>query len=135
MLLPNTFPSPILECPTTTAVAVTRSSGNEVPRDTTVRPITRGEIRRVLAREAAPATKRSAPMASEAKPITSVAMKSAIIQPSHSRQDPAIGTRFEGDPRRMRMSSPRIWVCPSGLTNICGPRPIAKSVTPYLVLS
>ena len=79
MLLPNTFPSPTLEWSTSTAVVVTRSSGKEVPSDTTVRPTTRGEILSLYAREEAPATNRSAPIASPAKPSTSVPMKSTII--------------------------------------------------------
>lgn len=49
-------------------IIVTSISGNDVPNDTIVRPITKDEIPRRAAIDDAPATRKSAPFISRARP-------------------------------------------------------------------
>jgi len=52
------------------AIILTNSSGDEVPKATTVRPITKSEIFSLLAIEEEPSTRKSAPFISRTKPNT-----------------------------------------------------------------
>ena len=60
-LEPIMFPREIPELPTKFAYVLTTSSGKDVPKATTVSPITRGETPLCSARSDAPSTRKSAP--------------------------------------------------------------------------
>ncbi len=59
MLEPTILPTATSECPSTTDCKLTKSSGADVPKETTVIPITSGEISNFLAIPTAPLTKKS----------------------------------------------------------------------------
>ncbi len=61
MLLPTTFPTARAALPRAAASRLTTSSGAEVPKATTVRPMITGRMRRARARLEAPLTNPSAP--------------------------------------------------------------------------
>ncbi|OPY43114.1 MAG: hypothetical protein A4E42_01419 [Methanoregulaceae archaeon PtaU1.Bin222] len=63
------FPIPISKFPPLNASEVTTSSGSEVPKATTVRPIRAGEIPNLEARLRAPPTVMSAPFRRRIRPI------------------------------------------------------------------
>ena len=65
---PTTFPIAIAGAPSTLAFRETSSSGMEVPKPTTVKPISNGGIRRRLASDTEPLTRYSAPAVSSARP-------------------------------------------------------------------
>lgn len=66
---PTIFPRAISLLPFILARTLTVSSGMEVPKATTVRPMTRLEIPNFFALDAEPETRKSAPFISIAKPI------------------------------------------------------------------
>ena len=68
ILLPTTFPTDISECLPIAAVALTISSGIDVPIATIVNPIMIVGILNFLAMLLAPSTKKSAPFISNANP-------------------------------------------------------------------
>ena len=61
MLLPTILPTESPEAPFNAAPTLTTSSGAEVPKATTVKPITRGETFNLSARATEPLTRNSAP--------------------------------------------------------------------------
>ena len=64
MLDPTTLPIDISVCPVIAALIVTANSGADVPKATTVKPITRSEIFNECAISAAASTSQSAPFQS-----------------------------------------------------------------------
>lgn len=69
-LLPNTLPTASSALPLKLATRFTKSSGREVPKETTVSPMTRSDKLNFLPIEDAPSTNRSAPLMSKTKPRT-----------------------------------------------------------------
>ena len=67
---PIIFPSEISLCFLNAAIADVASSGNEVPKATTLIPITTSDIPKNLAIKTAPSTKRSAPNDNATMPKT-----------------------------------------------------------------
>ena len=61
ILLPTTFPTPMLAWPDNADLILTANSGELVPSATTVSPMINGEIPRAAARRDAPRTSASAP--------------------------------------------------------------------------
>ena len=70
MLLPTMLPTAMSAWPASPACTLTAISGALVPKATTVRPITSGEIPNRAARRAAPRTSNTAPAASSTSPRT-----------------------------------------------------------------
>ncbi len=68
MLLPTTLPRAMSEAPVKLARTLTASSGALVPKATTVRPITNGEMPKAEARREAPRTRASAPTTRKTAP-------------------------------------------------------------------
>ncbi len=68
MLEPTTFPMAIPAAPARAACTETRSSGVEVPKPTTVSPMTRGGTRNLSASALAPCTSQLPPKKSPARP-------------------------------------------------------------------
>ena len=68
ILLPSTLPMAISVLPLALATILTNSSGVEVPKATTVRPMTRSEMLNLLAIEEAPSTRKSAPLINRTNP-------------------------------------------------------------------
>ena len=68
ILLPRTLPIARSVVPRPEAMILTTSSGMEVPKATTVRPMVKSEIRMRRAKAADPSTRRSAPLISSTKP-------------------------------------------------------------------
>jgi hypothetical protein len=68
ILLPTTFPTAIMLLPFIEDTRLTTSSGAEVPKATTVKPMTIGVIPRLRARLEEPLTSHSAPKYSNTKP-------------------------------------------------------------------
>lgn len=69
MFDPTIFPRARSVCPLRAERILTNNSGAEVPKATTVRPITSGGIPKVFAIEEAPPTKIFAPLISKINPI------------------------------------------------------------------
>ena len=69
ILLPIMFPNTISLCPSILENILITSSGTEVPKATTVNPITISEIASFLANEEDPLTSKSAPLTSNIKPM------------------------------------------------------------------
>jgi len=67
-LLPTTFPTAIVACPLKAEIIETASSGELVPKATTVNPTISGEIFKTIAIRLAPRTKHSAPKTSKPSP-------------------------------------------------------------------
>jgi hypothetical protein len=65
------FPKAASVFPFTDEITLTTSSGAEVPKETTVRPMARLDIPNFFAADEAPPTKKSAPLIKITKPITS----------------------------------------------------------------
>jgi hypothetical protein len=61
MLLPTTLPTAIILLPLIEETTLIKSSGEDVPNATTVKPITVGDKPRLRARRADPFTSHSAP--------------------------------------------------------------------------
>src|SRR6056297_1000896 len=70
ILLPTTFPTAILDCPESADSMLTASSGELVPKATTVRPMTSGEMPIREATLDAPRTSDSAPIIRKISPVT-----------------------------------------------------------------
>ena len=68
ILLPSTLPMAISVLPLALATMLTNSSGVEVPKATTVSPMTRSETLNFLEIAEAPSTSRSAPLMSKTNP-------------------------------------------------------------------
>src|SRR5690554_3636888 len=73
-----TLPSAISECPLSAAITLTTSSGAEVPKATTVSPITNSEMPYLRAREEDPVTSQSPPFTKSARPATNKNRESHI---------------------------------------------------------
>ena len=69
MLLPRMLVSAMSDDPSVAATMFTTNSGAEVPKATIVRPITKSEIFRRLAKPDAPLMSHSAEIVSKAKPL------------------------------------------------------------------
>jgi len=68
MLLPTTFPTAMAEDPDSAACKLVTNSGVEVPKPTSVSPMTIGEMPNDLAAETAPRTSSSPPMIKPRRP-------------------------------------------------------------------
>ena len=79
ILLPKILPIAISDDPDAAENKLITNSGAEVPKATTVRPITIGEIPNRFANEAAPFTKISPPMSKIARPMISKNIANAIM--------------------------------------------------------
>ena len=69
---PTTLPMAMAGAPSSAALSDTSNSGIEVPKPTTVSPISNGGMPSLLASEIAPRTRKSAPNVSKASPARSV---------------------------------------------------------------
>ncbi len=77
MFEPMALPTAKPPAPSKAAIVETNISGAEVPKETMVRPMTRGEIPIKRAVAAAPCTKRSALQTRMTKPTSNAAMAGA----------------------------------------------------------
>ena len=73
MLLPTTLPMAISASPVYAARTLTASSGEPVPKATTVSPTTKGDMPTEAASLEAPRTSKSAPPTNKMTPITNSA--------------------------------------------------------------
>ena len=71
ILLPKTLPTAMPVFPLMLAIMFTNNSGEEVPKATTVNPITRSDIFSVFAIDDAPSTRKSAPLIRNMNPAIS----------------------------------------------------------------
>src|SRR5690554_3112278 len=89
-----TLPSAISECPLSAAITLTTSSGAEVPKATTVSPITNSEMPYLRAREEDPVTSQSPPFTKSARPATNKNRESHIKNTFKIRAKVKRRTRF-----------------------------------------
>ena len=86
MLLPMTFPMTRPGLPFAPAKRLMTSSGREVPKETTVSPITNSEMLSCRAIEDAPRTSQSAPFTRRARPATRMKYLSTLTFPISIRR-------------------------------------------------